>query len=296
MKFINLISLIAVATIGHAAVQTYADDTHSFRQVITDDLGVDTESGDSFKNKANWEVNTNVSEVDDIDDALAFGWAARHLVAPHFEGANPVWCIGNFDVNAENYSDGKGHELNWNGGPIRHGEHADVFAAKLTFNLTESTFDWDQITKYNFVFVGKHITQPYECVYATTSMTGTNQVPGNDSSGNGNLIFDYSYATQSFGISLAVSGIAREQVIGARLYRGLKGQQGTPIADIAPGQWFISTGHNSCALMIDNITFPFQYMKDLAAGRLYVNLMTQQYPNGELRGHLKQMKLPMSLR
>lgn len=291
MKTTSLIfSFLATASFCQAAVHTYTDSTWSFRQVITDEAGVDVDGNDKFNNTANWEVNTSLWEDDSVDDQFGIGWTARHLIAPHGEGAAALWVLGNFVVNAENYAAGNGHELNWNGGPIRHGDHADVFAAKLTFDLTESRFDWDQVTKYTFVFVGKHIVNPYDCVYASSVMTGQNQVPSNDSTAHANLIFDTTYSSQTFGITMGVMGISRDQIIGARLYRGVKGQQGTPIADIAPGQAFVPTGHNSCSLTLENLPFSFQYAKDLTAGRLYVSIMTQRYPNGEIRGQLKPMK------
>ncbi|MBV6457324.1 MAG: hypothetical protein HONBIEJF_00432 [Fimbriimonadaceae bacterium] len=272
---------------AYPAVHTYSDTAFAYKQVITDDGGVDIDITNVFNNNAAWEVNTTVTEDDSVDDNLLISWYARHNTGPHGEPPNAVAWIGSFDINAEDYAEAKGHQVTAWGGPIRHGDHADKFQARVVFDVTESTFDWDQIIRYSYVNIGFHTENVYEWRPFDSTLLGSKTIPGNDSNAHGNLLFDYKPLAQTYGVTMGVVGISRDRIIGTRMYVGLPGQNGTPIADVAPGSMFQPQGQNSCALLLSNQPFPVQYAQYLSKGMIYLVIHTQSYPNGEIRGHLK---------
>jgi hypothetical protein len=290
MKRITTIFMtsVALATTATAAVHTYKDTPFDFMQTITSDAGVANDASNAYRNLANWEVNTTVTEEDGVDDELSIGWNARHVNAPHGELPQDKFVVGNLTVDGEKEDPVVGGTKDWSAGPVRHGDHFDKFQAQVVYTVESGFWDWDQITKYSFVLIGFHTDDPCEYRNFKSTQTGDNMVPRTPSEAHGNTLFAYNTLTNTYSINMAVVGTDSSRLIGLRMYIGMPGQQGTPIADIAVGEDFQIRGPKESVLMLDHRPFPIQYLHFLNKGMIYLVLHTERYPNGELRGQLKE--------
>lgn len=274
-----------LCTQASAIKHTYRDTTSAFRQTITDPTGVAEDDHNAFNNMANWEVNTSVSETDQVNDELLIGWVARHLNPPHGEGPNPVGYLDDIRIDADDYAEGKGYTVTRTH-VMGHGDHFDKFIARVTFDVT-STVGVDQITNWTFVFVGAHTETIYGQIDLTTTLVSSNSVPPNSSPAVGNCVLDYDNLTGRFGVSIAINGISNTQILGATLNIGPPGQNGTPIANLGSRSDWLDMDNGSTCLMLDTLQTQPQLAALMKRGMVYVNVMTTNFPQGEIRGHLK---------
>ncbi|MBS1715826.1 MAG: CHRD domain-containing protein [Armatimonadetes bacterium] len=275
----------ALASPGVANQHAYRDTTAAFRQAITDPTGVADDDFDAYSDSANWEVNTNVTETDQVNDELLIGWLARHLIPPHGEGPNALGYLDEIRVDADDYAQGKGYSVT-RSHVIGHGGHFDKFLARATFDI-ESTFGVDQITNYSFVFVGAHTDTIYGEVGLDTTLVSSKVVPPNASPTVGNCLLTYDNATGRFGVSIAVTGLAYHQITGATLNIGPPGQNGPPIGELGrPGDWTDMQSQSTC-LQLDDLSTQPLLLGLVRKGLVYVTVMTQNHPLGEVRGQLR---------
>lgn len=267
-----------------AVVHSYKDTTFAFRQTITDPFGVAANNFNAFNNSANWEVNTTCNATDGFNDQLNIGWFAKHMVPPHGEGPNALGYIDGFDVDADKYPTGSFKLQTQH--TMGHGSHFNHFVARLLFDVT-SNFGSDQITSYNFVFVGGHTDSWYQQIYLETTLVSTNVVPPTNSLAKGNCITNYNNTTGQIGVSVGINGISKNQVLGATLHLAPPGQNGQAIANLGGSGVWDDMGQNSASLMFDfGQLQPFFY-PFLKKGLVYIVVSTVAHPQGEIRGQLR---------
>lgn len=275
----------ALCNLATAVQHAYRDTTAAFRQTITDPTGVVADDHNAFNNTANWEVNTSVSETDQVNDELLIAWLAKHLVPPHGEGPNAVGYLDDIRVDADDYVQGKGYTVT-RSHVLGHGSHFDKFLARATFDV-ESTFGVDQITNYSFIFVGAHTETIYGEVDLETTLVSGKVVPPNSSPSVGNCVMSYDNATGRFGVSVAINGIAYHQITGATLNISAQGQNGPPIGELGrPSDWTDMQSQSTC-LMLDTAQSQPMLLGLVRKGLVYVTVMTQSHPQGEIRGQLR---------
>ena len=149
----------------------YRDSQERFRLRV---LGGDFDSNDTHPGTRGeeWEISYRIEEdAGWVNDVLSISGTAQHIEPPHGEGRNDnTW---EFSIIADanqlitgvndpsNPPDGatedqkKALEGLLKTGKVKHGDHWDTFAAKLTLTI-ETTAVFDDITTYTLVVQGIH--------------------------------------------------------------------------------------------------------------------------------------------
>jgi CHRD domain len=223
----------------------------------------------------------NCNYVPGPPNGVGVGLRARHIVPTCHAGLDApmgaVWSPG-WAVAAPPPGGGVASAT---GGATRgHAPHADVFAGTLSVSYNAA----GAVTGYTFSCTGKH--DPANCMAACAPATSLQTVPPAVSAAFASVSFVIDGATLDCSVSIAARGISRASVIGSAIYLGGPGQVGPPIFDLGPGaQWQDMQG-NGISRMITSAPFPAQYLVALQHGQTYVNIQTQLFPQGEIRGQL----------
>lgn len=122
-----------------------------------------------------------------------------------------------------------------------------------------------------------------------SSLSGSQEVPPVNTSGNGQGTVVVSKDRQYVDYNFVVSDLSAPATV-AHFHRGVKGQAGPIVKDlnlevdendenryILRGRW----SRRDATQPLTN-----ELINDLVAGRLYANVHTTQYPNGEVRGQV----------
>lgn len=131
---------------------------------------------------------------------------------------------------------------------------------------------------------------------ATTSplfalLRGSNQVPPLSSSATGTAVGSYNDGTNLLNIELFVIGISKANLTGSHIHLGAVGVNGDILLDLGPpSAWEEVLGvlHRS----ISDSAFPENQEAALLSGTTYVNIHSNAYPDGEIRGQLLVGILP----
>jgi hypothetical protein len=145
---------------------------------------------------------------------------------------------------------------------------------------------------------------------ATANLDGLQEVPANASPAAGGAVLAVDTDTDTFNISIYVSGITMDRLTAspAHIHLGPAGTapsgnithhiwQGTITAFGSNGiQLHLSGGDFRGSEVVSNIATPSgTILEQLSRGNLYVNIHTTQYPGGEIRGQLAVIPEPASL-
>lgn len=128
----------------------------------------------------------------------------------------------------------------------------------------------------------------------TVALNGANQVPPNASpyTGSGSLSLQGSVLNYSIGLPAPFFIPTAARVHGP----ALPGQNAAPVFDLGPGTIFDpgpGTLGSLAYLGSQNLTQP--QINDLLAGLWYVNLSSDTFPNGEIRGQITVVPEPSTL-
>ncbi len=110
-------------------------------------------------------------------------------------------------------------------------------------------------------------------------MKGTQVVPSNNSNGAGTVTGKYSKATKVFTYTVTWTGLS-SPLNGMRFYKGARGVNGPAVKNIQ------SSGSTAGSLT-ESWTVPDSLRTTLEQGGLYINIQTDNYPNGEIRGQVE---------
>ena len=144
-----------------------------------------------------------------------------------------------------------------------------VFAAGLIFSCSKTE------TVNPEVAVSSTLAAPADILFATTALSGANEVPAVTTSASGNVVGTYNKTTKILAYSVAYAGITPTAW---HIHKGAAGTTGGVIFDMGT---VFST--------------PFAYATpalsatqeaDMLAGSFYVNMHSAKSPSGEIRGQL----------
>lgn len=141
------------------------------------------------------------------------------------------------------------------------------------------------------------VAQPTTPRTFTTSLSGTEEVPPNDSQARGRAVFHLSKDGTELSYRLIVANI--EDVTQAHLHLAPAGSNGAVVAWLyppaPPAQLIPGRTHGVLAtgtVTADDLVGPLggatfdQLVDAIVNGSIYVNVHTQQFPGGEIRGQL----------
>ena len=239
-----------------------------------------------------WEVHTVLLEDNDTlaNDYIAVSTFARHTSGPHTEAANPAGVSLSADVHGED-TDLKWISIIGDGITISHESHYNLFDAELLARLSHF-LGIDQITGYIWMTGGMHTDDPNTGFSVYASLTSTEVVPPHDGESFGGLMLQYDRNTQLAIVSLPVADMMPDQILGAELYLGPPGVNGSFLLSLGTGLDFTALGTSDSMLYTRDVLIPTAVIDELLAGNVYALLRTQQYPNGELRGQFSASAVP----
>ena len=131
---------------------------------------------------------------------------------------------------------------------------------------------------------------------ATITMSGTQEVPPNNSTATGTINAVYDRATKTLTYSASWSGLT-DTLTGMHIHgpadpgsnAGIlqniiaSGSVSGGVTLFNPGPSFIRQGSISGRVLMDNVKL---FENDLLAGKYYINVHSKAYPGGEIRGNL----------
>jgi hypothetical protein len=139
-------------------------------------------------------------------------------------------------------------------------------------------------------------------VLATAELDGLQEVPANDSTATGAAAFTFDEATGDYTFTLSVVGIDAFE-INADVAGGIHIHEAAPGFN---GPIVINTAEDRVDLIVSDfgefvfvaegtVSAPASIFEALAAGNLYVNVHTEEFPGGEIRGQLAIVPVPGAL-
>jgi hypothetical protein len=117
-------------------------------------------------------------------------------------------------------------------------------------------------------------------------LTGDQEVPPNGSQAVGSVSMSYNDETNMFNIAVLVQGIARTDLIGSHIHQGPPGVNGPIIFDLGPGSQYVETPNGLMRVLQNVGPLPESNEVFLLSNRNYVNVHSNLYPGGEIRGQL----------
>jgi hypothetical protein len=110
----------------------------------------------------------------------------------------------------------------------------------------------------------------------TTTLTGDNEVPANDSDATGTAVVTFNEDTNEMDVSVTYSGMT---ATAAHIHEGAVGVAGPaifPLDDL------------TSPITLNDVELTAEQEADLKAGNYYVNIHSADFPDGEIRGQLTQ--------
>jgi hypothetical protein len=221
---------------------------------------------------------TLIGTVGPDADAITATHSARHKVAPHGGEAvpGPTWVAPSITpavggVGAITIAGASG---------TRDHGHTDYFNHMMAVLWGVG----GRIVGYAYASSAAH--DPVSCSAKSAALRGSEESPPAHSQacGAASLIFDA--GTNTFVIAVSAFGIAHNNLLSAAIHVGNPGENGPVIFDLGPpSQWADNPGMGIDRVVQDS-PFPVAFVPDLMAGRLYVNIKTTAFPQGEVRGQL----------
>ena len=109
-------------------------------------------------------------------------------------------------------------------------------------------------------------------------MKGTQVVPSNNSTATGSITAKYSKSTKVLSYTVTWSGLS-SPLNGMRFYKGARNTNGPAVKNIQ------SSG-SATGSITETWTVPDSLSTTLEQNGLYINLQTDNFPNGDIRGQL----------
>jgi hypothetical protein len=182
-----------------------------------------------------------------------------------------------FSANASGFSDRVANiEPTVNGVAFPHGTDTDQFVATLDVQIRAHTFKGGDITGYNLLVQGKHVTGT-STEFTAALRTSDGSLPG-EPFATVAMILDNSNDT--FDISVETNGLPLSALTGGSLRQGPNGPDFFDLGD--PSQW-TTLGTTGLFRVIDNSAFPQQFLPDLLAGNVFADIRTTS-PGSEMLG------------
>jgi len=108
----------------------------------------------------------------------------------------------------------------------------------------------------------------------TAALNGNNEVPPNDSDATGSATMLLNENTGKFNLSVSYSGVTPTD---AHIHIGAVGVSGPPVFPIPV---------TASPLVLTDVTLTAAQEADLKNGLYYVNIHSDEFPSGEIRGQL----------
>ncbi|GAA4301618.1 CHRD domain-containing protein [Nibribacter koreensis] len=110
------------------------------------------------------------------------------------------------------------------------------------------------------------------------TLSGTEEVPANSSSGTGTIMGSYNKDTKVLSYTLTFSGLTSATTM-AHFHKGAVGVSGPPVVNISETTF--------SSPITKEVVLTDAQAADLMAGLWYVNVHTTTYPGGEIRAQIK---------
>jgi len=124
-------------------------------------------------------------------------------------------------------------------------------------------------------------------------LDGAQEVPPNASPASGLVLLDYDTLANTFDLDLFVEDLLAP-ITASHIHRAPIGVNGPVIVPLSPPGVFVPDGPG-LRLLLDDVPFPVADIANLLAGTTYVNVHTQVFPGGEIRGQLQGVPEPGTL-
>ncbi len=235
-----------------------------------------------------WDSPTWLIGVVGPPDTITAAHQARHLVAvcPGEAAPAPWWQPGPISPAPVPW----GRSFTGVRGTVRHPgppNHDDHFLEALG-----AVYRVNMMVGYVYMSVGYHDPA---CEERGAHLTQEQVVPPppppppDTPSPHGVAGLALDMERQTFAVSIAVQGIAQQDLVAAFVHVGGPGQNGPAIYDLGPGPaWQDMEGLGLGRVAVE-LPFPMEYAEAFKAGETYVCLYTTEYPAGALRGQLVSM-------
>lgn len=131
-------------------------------------------------------------------------------------------------------------------------------------------------------------------VTLTSTLNGANSVPSNTSTATGTALMSFDSVTNLFDLSINVIGINTTALTNSHIHLGASGVNGGIAFGLGAGTnpaWINTT--TGMSISLTGQTFPAANVADLLAGNTYLNLHTQTFGGGEIRGQLVAAPVPV---
>jgi hypothetical protein len=116
------------------------------------------------------------------------------------------------------------------------------------------------------------------------ALTGAGQVPPSTSTATGWASIDYNASTSDLWFEVTWAGIQGGTTTNLHIHQGATSTNGSIVVDLIAASGASSTAFTEP--VADTVTVSTTTASDLAAGNLYVNLHTEGFPSGEIRGQI----------
>ncbi len=237
-----------------------------------------------------WDSPVTLRGVTGVQDRVSALHRARHRVAVCAGEAAPAgwWTPGAISPPPRPW----GPSFAGVRGKVRHPgpwNHDDYFAQVLAVRY------WGaapfKVWGYTFASAGVH--DPDNCTATGGMMQAANVVPPPpyQSESYGTFVLVHDGGTNTFGLSVAVQGIAREQVVDATLCVGPPGVVGMPFFSLGPGMMWEAYDSTSIGRVVTDLFFPPDLVPALQEGNIYLSVCTFENPMGEIRGQIEALEL-----
>lgn len=114
----------------------------------------------------------------------------------------------------------------------------------------------------------------------SADLTGAQEVPPNATTATGNALVKLDKDGTTISVLVNYTGLG-SNITAAHIHTGAVGTSGPPIVDLKPTPGATSGSIENFAATLSDVQ-----AADLVAGRLYVNVHSTGYPDGEIRGQL----------
>lgn len=131
------------------------------------------------------------------------------------------------------------------------------------------------------LFASTAVAQAQSTTFFTAFLTGSNEVPPNDSPAFGVAALVYDLSTNMFEIGFGFGGLTTPAMM-AHIHQGAPSVNGPVIFNLTDVLPMATSG----VAMPKTGSFTEAQEAALYAGNLYVNIHTETYPGGEIRGQL----------
>lgn len=118
-------------------------------------------------------------------------------------------------------------------------------------------------------------------------LSGDQEVPPVPTLASGFASLEYNPATTLFDLVVGVDGIPVGEIMSAHIHAGPRGSNGPVLIDLLSFGEFVDAADGLSILLVDDVDLGGDMEQSLLrSGGLYVNVHTNAFPNGELRGQI----------